>query len=96
MGNIEYSKKIGRYIPMLLLLISLIFAYLCLTYRHQDWITGGLLLSVCAPIIFIELIAILAFFLSAKVFVKKIFITIEIVLTIAIILFYIIYITKYN
>lgn len=90
----EYSNK--KYIPIVIFLTSALFTFFLVSYRKQDWVTGGLLLSICTPALFLELITVIGFFLTKKGFWKRIFIVIESTLALGIILFYLIYITKYN
>lgn len=89
-------KTINKYVPISVLLISVILSYLCISYRKQDWVTGGLLLNICIPVILVEIITVVGFFLSNKLAFKRLFLLVEILLLIAIFLFYIVYITQYN
>ena len=90
------AKKINNYSPILLLVVSIFFSYLSISFRKGDWVTGGLLLGINIPIYFLELLTILAFYISKRPIYKRVFLIIDLALTSLIIIFYLVYVIKYN
>lgn len=85
-----------NYLSALMLLLSIIFLYLFVSYRKHDWVTGGLLLYVFLPILFVQAITILGFFISQKKLIRRLLFILNFIILVIIIVFYLIYMTKYN
>jgi hypothetical protein len=92
----ESINRIVNYLPVLLMLLSMFFSYLIISYRKQDWVTGGLLLSGLLPMLFVQAITVLGCFVSKKKSFRRLFFIIETIFLTGIIFFYLIYVAKYN
>ena len=90
------TQMFSKHSPSILLLFSVCFSYLCTSYRKGDWVTGGLLFMIIAPIIIIEICLVFGYYLSEKSELKNLFLTLVSGFTVALLIFTLIYIFKYN
>lgn len=95
--KLKIKQYLIKYYPLIILLISLIVSYICVSYRKRDWVTGGLLFQVIIlPILSLQLISILGYYLQDKLWLKRLFLIVEILAALGLLIFTLIYIIKYN
>jgi len=66
MKKIDFDISTYKYFSVLLFLISIVFVYFSVSLRKQDWVTGGLLLSIYTPLLILEFIIVLCYLISQK------------------------------
>lgn len=77
--------------------ISLILSYLTVSYRENDWITGGLLfVAIILPALIGELALIAGFYMTNKEMVRSICLGATGFLTFGLLVFTLVYLFKYN
>lgn len=96
MKKIDFNTSAYKYFSILLFLVSIVFVYFSVSLRKQDWVTGGLLLSIYTPLLILELILVICFLISQKRLYKTVLIIVEFVITIVIVCSYLVYYIKYN
>lgn len=90
-------NKLSKYYPILILIVSALAGYVCISYRENDWVTGGLLLQVIVlPILLLEILMIAGFYLQERRWLKKLFVIIELLAALCLVAFTIVYLVKYN
>lgn len=90
-------NKLSKYYPILILMVSVLAGYVCISYREKDWVTGGLLFQVIVlPILLLEIFMIAGFYLQERRWLKRLFVIIEFFAALCLIAFTIVYIVKYN
>ena len=95
--NLLQLHFVKKYIPVILLAASLIPILVCLNYRKNDYMTGAyLFIYIFLPATVMELLLLIAYYLSDRVFIKQIVITIEAIILGLLCIFMIEYIFRYN